>query len=484
MHGKTFCELGLTTPERPETNLAIAKTASGCDATVAGQNCGFTITVTNAGLNVYHGPIEIRDTLFDGQIVEPSNGSWSAPWNCEGQSAAGHPEQGICTHPPVMLDPGESVVLNLEIEAPNSFVAPSGSQVKCGYANKAEILDPAGGSAGNTNAGDDTAFAEAEFEPFEKHGTTFCGLGLTTPPPSRACPQGWSRTPIPGKCCPPRSGWDGERCKRDVKPPEECKGGMERIDGECRCPRGTHFLDGKCRIPSSGPERVCGTNEIGTYPDCRCARGFTGEPPNCRPTTCPPGTRGKYPDCRKIDCPANQQWIDGACRCPDALKWNGKRCVADMPKTCPTDSVGTYPNCRCKRGTTGEPGKCERVVEPSKCPADSVGTYPNCRCKRGTTGEPGSCKRVVEPRTCPKGFRGTPPDCKRIVIEPRKCPEGFRGTPPNCRRIVIEPRKCPEGFRGTPPNCRRIMILEPRRLCPPGFRGSPPNCRRAGTNPR
>ena len=37
--------------------------------------------------------------LFDGATVEPSNGSWSAPWVCEGQSAVGHPEQGICTHP-------------------------------------------------------------------------------------------------------------------------------------------------------------------------------------------------------------------------------------------------------------------------------------------------------------------------------------------------------------------------------------------------
>src|SRR4029453_9616714 len=142
--------------------------------TADGLNCGFTITVTNKGPNVHTGAIEIRDTLFDGAIVEPSNGNWSAPWTCEGQSAVGHPEQGICTHPPVELDPGESVVLNLDIEAPNSFVAPSGSQVKCGYKNKVEILDPAGGSSGNTNAGDEPAFAEPKFPQFEMHGKTFC----------------------------------------------------------------------------------------------------------------------------------------------------------------------------------------------------------------------------------------------------------------------------------------------------------------------
>src|SRR4029079_19735306 len=135
--------------------------------------------------------------------------------------------------------------------------------------------------------------------------------------------------------CRCKSGYTGTppNCRKiDVSEP--CTGGMERIDGECRCPRGMRFIDGKCRIPSSGPEK-----------------------------TCPPGTRGKYPDCREIDCPANQQWIDGGCRCPYPLKWNGNRCIAETPKTCPADSIGTYPNCRCKRGTTGEPGNCKRIVE-------------------------------------------------------------------------------------------------------------------------
>jgi hypothetical protein len=465
----------LTAPEGKESNLSITKTAAASQATASGQNTKFTITVTNEGPSVFNAPIEIRDTLFDGEIVEPSNGGWSDPWVCEGQSAVGHPEQGICKHPEVTLDPGESVVLELEIEAPNSFVAPSGSQVKCGYKNKAEITRPAGGSPKNTNAGDDMAFAEAKFAPFELHGTEFCGLGLTTPP--ALCPQGWSKTPVAGKCCPPNSGWDGTRCKRNVKAPEEeCTGGRERIDGECRCTRGTRFIDGKCRTPSSGPEKACGPNEVGKYPNCRCARGFAGEPPNCKLIVCPKGTTGKYPDCRKIDCPANQQFIDGDCRCAYPLKWNGKRCVADTPKACPADSIGQYPNCRCKRGTAGEPGNCKRIVEPRKCPADSIGKYPNCRCKRGTAGEPGNCKRIVLP--CPKGFRGVPPNCVRIV---KLCPEGFRGTPPNCKRIV-EPRKeCPKGFRGTPPNCERI--IPPRRLCPQGFRGVPPNCKRAGANP-
>src|SRR5262249_31622489 len=133
----------LTTPGRKVSNLTITKTAAASQVTATGQSTKFTITVTNKGPRVFNAPIEVRDTLFNGQIVEPSNGSWSAPWVCEGQSAVGHPEQGICTHPPVKLDPGESVALELEIEAPNSFVAPSDSAVKCGYENSVEILRPA-----------------------------------------------------------------------------------------------------------------------------------------------------------------------------------------------------------------------------------------------------------------------------------------------------------------------------------------------------
>lgn len=32
------------------------------------------------------------------------------------------------------------------------------------------------------------------------------------------CPQGWTATPIPGKCCPYKTVWDGERCKRGPEP--------------------------------------------------------------------------------------------------------------------------------------------------------------------------------------------------------------------------------------------------------------------------
>ena len=220
---------------------------------------------------------------------------------------------------------------------------------------------------------------------------------------------------------------------------------MDLINGECRCPRGTRFLSGRCRVPTNEPEKTCGADEIGTYPNCRCARGFTGAPPNCRP----------------IACPANQELIDGACRCRYPLKWNGKRCVADTPKACPADSVGNYPNCRCKRGTTGTPGNCKRIVdEPRKCPR-----------RRFRWHASRTASALVMSRASVPGLPRHAAQLQAHRHRAAQCPEGFRGTPPNCKRIVIEPRRCPQGFRGMPPNCKRI-VLEPRRLCPPGFRGS------------
>lgn len=431
----------LTSPEGSETNLSIAKTAGASTKTGTGQNTPFSITVTNEGDGVFNGPIVVRETL----PVEPSNGSWSAPWVCEGQSAVGHPEQGLCTHPPVTLDPGESVTLDMEMEMPNSYVAPSGSTVKCGYENLVEIVEAPGGSPQNTDAGDDTATAEVTFAPFELHGQTFCGIDDVTippPPPPTRCPQGWSKTPVPGKCCPPRSSWDGERCSRD--------------DGESfTCER-----------------ESCGRHQVWNADDCRCID-----------RTCPKGTVGNYPDCKPVSVPPEKCVRKD---CGRTAAWDSERCAC-VPKRCPAGMTGTYPNCKpkaCPKGTVGTPPNCRKV--PKTCGPGFRGTPPNCtkiivdppkRCPKGYRGRPPNCKKIP-PQTCPKGFRGTPPNCKRIVQPPKTCPKGFRGTPPNCKRIVQPPKRCPKGFRGRPPNCKRIV--QPPKKCPKGFRGRPPNCKRIG----
>lgn len=401
-----------------DTNLSISKTAGASSKTATGQNTPFVITVTNTGPGVYNGPIVVRETL----PVEPSNGSWSDPWTCEGQSAMGHPEQGLCTHPATTLQPGESVVLTMEMEMPDSYVAPSGSNVTCGYTNQVEIVEAAGGTPQNTNVGDDTASAEVHFAPFEKHGKTFCGIdGLTTPPPPASCPQGWSSTPVAGKCCPPRTVWNGKRCERGT-PPETCK--------PKACDRNEEWDRGTCRCV----EKECPSGTTGTHPNCKpkdCPAGFVGTPPNCtRRISDPPEVL-----CKPQACGRKETWDRQNCRC--ILK-------------------------RCPDGFTGEVPNCKRVVvdPPRKCPDGFKGLRPNCE------------RIVVEPDRCPPGFAGKPPKCKRIP-EPT-CPTGFRGTPPHCKRIVIPdpPRKCPDGMTGRPPKCRAIQ-----RPCPPGFNGTVPNCK-------
>jgi hypothetical protein len=69
-----------------------------------------------------------------------------------------------------------------------------------------------------------------------------CRTPVSTPPEPAPCPQGWSHTAVPGKCCPPRTSWDGKRCQRGAPPLEET------------CP------------PNS--------DSAYTYPDCGCDGGM------------------------------------------------------------------------------------------------------------------------------------------------------------------------------------------------------------------
>ncbi len=403
----------LTSPDARETNLTISKTAGASTKTAAGQTTPFVITVTNTGPGVYDGPVVVRETL----PAEPQNASWSAPWVCEGQTMAGQPNDALCSHPGVELKPNESVTLNLDVEMPNSYIAPSASNVTCGYTNKVAIETAAGGSPRNTNAADDSATAEVTFAPFERHGQKFCGIDDVTtppPPPPPTCPQGWSRTPVAGKCCPPRSSWDGERCTKD-DPPETCK--------PKTCDRDQVWDVGVCRCV-----------------DLKCPNGTVGDYPNCKPIVVFP------PKCVQKSCGRNATWDGAACAC--------------VPKQCPSGTTGVYPKCKpvaCPKGTVGTPPNCRTV--PTTCGAGFRGTPPNC------------IKIVVDPPKCPKGTSGRPPNCKKIP--PPSCPKGFRGTPPNCKRVVVDPPKaCPPGMVGKPPNCRK-----PPRVCPPGFTGTPPKCK-------
>lgn len=415
-----------------ETDLTITKTAGASTTTATGQNTPFVITVLNTGPGVYNGPIVVRDTL----PREPSNASWSAPWACEGQTLAGHPEQGVCTHPATTLQSGESVVLNLDIEMPDSYIAPSGSTVRCDYTNQVAIEVAAGGTPQNSNAGDDTTTAQVHFSPFEKHGTTFCGIDdLTIPPPPVSCPQGWSSTPVDGKCCPPRTRWNGKRCTKG-DPPDTCK--------PKTCDRDEVWDVGVCRCV----DLQCPNDTVGDYPNCKpkeCPPGYTGIPPNCTPRIVTP----PIDTCKPKSCGRKETWNGESCSC--------------VTKRCPDGFVGNHPRCK------------PVVVDPPR------------KCQDGFTGTPPNCKRIVidEPKRCPDGFTGRPPKCKRIAIPdpPRKCPTGMTGKPPNCRKIVIH-KPCPPGFTGTTPNCKQIKpqrLQQPPKVRPPKIQSGP--LRPAGFTP-
>ncbi|MGE3229122.1 MAG: hypothetical protein AB7J30_06760 [Hyphomicrobium sp.] len=407
LNGQPYCvspmqagpEDDLKNPEAAEANLSITKTAGASAATAAGQSTPFVITVTNTGPGVFNGPIVVRETL----PAEPQNASWPAPWVCEGQTMAGQPNDALCSHPVVALEPNESVTLNLDVEMPNSYIAPSGSDVNCGYTNHVAIEVAAGGTPQNTNPADDTATAEVLFASFEKHGQTFCGIDdVTTPPPSPpppTCPQGWSTTPVAGKCCPPRSWWDGEQCSKDEPPAgdDDCPADFTGTPPNCR--RIIIIDPPKCVVKSCGRDATWDGKKCACVAK-RCPEGTTGDYPKCKPVGCPKGMIGKPPNCRK------------------------------PPTTCGAGFKGTPPNCT------------KIVVDPPKCP-------------KGFSGRPPNCKKVPPP-ACPKGFRGTPPNCKRVVVDPPKaCPKGMVGKPPNCRKPP--PRVCPPGFTGKPPACKPVQ---------------------------
>lgn len=424
-NGNPFCAHPPGPPPSPAqaaTNLSISKTAGSSSVTGAGQTTPFVITVTNSGPGLYNGPVVVRETLPG----EPVNATWSPPWTCEGQTFAGQPNDALCSHPAVELKPGDSVVLNLEVEMPNSLIAPSGSDVTCGYVNKVAIEEAAAGTQQNTDASDDTATAKVTFAPFEKHGTQYCGADdLTTPPPPSTCPQGWSKTPVAGKCCPPRSAWNGKRCDKGdppddggptiVTPPPSCK--------RQSCDRGEVWNADACQCV-----------------DRKCPDGTSGRYPNCKPIACPSGYAGKPPNCEKIvivDPPRCKRKS-----CGERAAWDQATCSC-ITKTCPQGTVGTYPRCKpksCPDGFIGSPPNCK--PKPQHCPPGTVGKYPNCR---------------KLPTTCGPGFRGTPPNCKKIVAPPRVCPPGTRGKFPACRPIkptVQPPRgsnlKLPGGGRPLP----------------------------------
>lgn len=313
----------------PKTNLRLTKAvdANGCLPGEGVSHCYYNVTVTNTGPGDYNDKIVVNEFI-------PAGTTGVFSWNCMG---------GTCTHDPVLLKPGERVVMGAQINVPNSLA----KQLKCKVLNLAKITYAPGGSDQNTDATDDQDQATADLP------AALCAS--TVPPSPPACPPGyrwdgercdrgapgcrpgWTPTPVKGQCCPPGKPWNaGQRqCGTDDTPPPQ--------QG---CPDGRVMKRGQCVV----------IDQAG------CPAGTIGTLPNCRRPVCPEGTRGLYPHCRKI--------------------------VTD-PRPCPPGMRGVFPNCR------------GAVIDPprKKCPQGMVGRFPKCRpivrvCPPGTVGRPPLCRRI------------------------------------------------------------------------------------------
>ena len=216
-------------PQR--TNLKLEKfpdpgTCSVLSATTL--RCGYRVVVTNTGPGVYDGLIRVFDQPQPGTAANFG----PPPWACVA-SGGGY----ACTHPPVHLVPGQTVVLHGTVTVLNAVQG----QGPCTVTNRARITFAPGGSPQNVNPGDDAASATATVPP------SFCTpvLRSVQPPPP---PPPVVVIPPPTRHCPPGTVRRHDRCVPLVRP---CPQGTVRRHGRCvpivhRCPPGTVRRGDRC----------------------------------------------------------------------------------------------------------------------------------------------------------------------------------------------------------------------------------------------
>jgi hypothetical protein len=322
-------------------NLKVEKKAAVAFCTTDG-GCTFEITITNTGLGAYSGPIVIDETTAPG-AAQLAAGSQTAPWACT-KTAGGY----RCTHPTVVLAPGQSRKLSLTFVPGPGW---SGSKIRncAGYNLAASGKLPFG------DALDDEDCAEIPLAQAK----------LSPPPP--ACSDGMVLNAA-GRCvCPEGTAWSGRRC---VEQP-----------GRTVAPTSPSPVT----VPSTQPPVV----------------GVPATPRQPRPETCPDAERRK-PD--GSCCPQGQTWDGRRCRskaqatCPPGTTGTppGCRPIATTLPKCPAGTSGVPPNCtailkavpkpapKCPVGTTGTPPNCTAVLKavpiaPPKCPPGTVGVPPSCR---------------------------------------------------------------------------------------------------------
>jgi len=399
--------------EKDETNLLLRKAGAQPECNPMGDGkyrCPYNVIVRNVGQGVYDGEITVKDSLPD--AAAGATMQVPAPWICVGASPS-----ILCKHPSTQLDPGQQVVM------PVNVLIPPADYDECSLTNKARIVEAAGGTTQNQNAGDDEGSASLDFPPMIVGDQAFC------------------HTPVPATEpeCPPGFEWNGERCARPggLKPPP----------------------------PPQPPVRDCPAGYTGTYPDCTprpkpdpqpetCPRGYTGTPPNCR--------RIVRPD-PKPECSGGRVYRNGRCVCRRPLQWNGRRCVRPQPQ-CSGGRVFRNGECVCRRPLQWNGRRCVRPRP--QCSGGRVLRRGECVC-------PGRLRwngqRCVRPRPqCSGGrvFRRGECVCPRRLqwngqrcVRPRpQCSGGRVYSNGEC--------VCPRGSRWNGQRCTKRQIRRPERSNP------------------
>ena len=437
------------------TDLSIKKTAYGCISyTPEGPTartliavppsqkqwrCYFGVTVKNDGLNPFFAPIQLRDTFTPAPLA-PSPYFWAPYLPAPGCVLDGADYK--CTTPgSIFLPPGGSLPPLVVVA-----VVPDDGQT-CQIKNTAKIASPLGPNS-NTNPLNDSSPATAFIESPRCHPVELLKK-------EELCP--FLQKMPGGGCCPEGEPWNGKSCGNappPLPPPDNsCPPDRQKANGGC-CQVGTKYnlRSGKCdsppintcpqnrRIPGGG---CCGAGTTFNLLTGKCVAPPSNDCPQSRRIPgggcCDRGTIFNLltGQCSSINtCPRDQQMPNGDC-CPSGSKYDPRQneCVKPPSNDCPKDRQIPGDGC-CKQGTKFINGTCINIgivpINPDvtplpACPLDSDRVGTRCRCKPGTFGNAGNCQK--NPSTNGGGITTLP---QNNTIQLPACPPGTVGKWPIC----------------------------------------------------
>ncbi len=262
-----------------KSNLRIEKKAQSPFCSNVGGNwwCAWLIKIFNEG------PSDVKTELKLDELLpaEPEDANWSADWECMGDGDGG--PEAMCKREEKLIAAGSSVNLTLK----TAYTTAQVKEMNCKLTNKVSIAFPAGGTSKNTKASDDSAQAVARVpshicDKLTIDPPVFCPpgyqrVGDTCIRGGDSCPRGWTKTPIPGRCCPPNKPWSGNSCGIDVivdPAHPQCGRGWTKLDIN----RYKYYQDLKWRLKflTLGNRRIlCGIAPPPPSREPKCDSGWT-----------------------------------------------------------------------------------------------------------------------------------------------------------------------------------------------------------------